>query len=836
MFYNDHRQPYRIAVLIFCLHCVLFSSVDHPHMIVRSSGFPELIEKSTHWPWSVMKQKAIEAARFKDFLPDESFDVLCYQTIPTIASSCALASILDNTNTRFYADRIKSQLLPAMEYLALQRAQHDGHSASVTPGHAVFMTYLALDVMYHILNPDVRQTLEEICDDLAEQHEPNWFASEYSVKGIKELYYNGTSDRFDSLKTLYKNYILDLTTEDGVYASGPGYAHNRLYLDNRIQKKIFMDICELQGYHEFYSHPKLINLYEWFFGYAVTPFNRSYTFGDSPPVKTIDRWDLSALRAGRFSRQAKAYASWFLGPLTDDDLQGDLLHYILFDSEPFTPERPGSRIFPNGGAWLMEESSSRDALAGVLWNIDTRLSSHTHPEANAIHIAAYGAHVLRNSGYDGWGNPDPVLWQWLHDTAEASNTVSINGSNHHSFRGGGITEWMMTPMLEYASGASGEAIQDGHHQRDLVLVHPQHHVTGYFLIHDQVTAGPGWGQDPVFNIALHPNSSQMPAIIKEKRHYLWSIQKCNPNDPSVYLGLYQVSTPDCTEIKTGYLGSYEECSRFMGRYLVSSYRPVDASRQRNFATLLIPYADWQHPLKIKPVNLANAEGALLSHSSDIADVILTSDNDSLVRHKGVQFQGRFAFYRSEDDWIQTCFFRQSRQFLINGMTGLESDSTFTAYMSGLEGWLISGGGQVTFIHPGISYVRINGKIAPPVDRTDRFITLSVDSGKVHFEISQIQTGINPTRHDQSDKPQLLQNFPNPFHRTTTIPFFMPFAGHVEMRLYNLKGQMIAKPVDKWVPRGVHHIRWSNDSLASGPVFCRLKSGLNKDTMVMIVQK
>ena len=377
-----------------------------PYMIVTEADYSSLQARAAQWPWSVMKTKAIYDASHLTYDANASFQTKC-NTAKDIASSCALAYILDPANRSTYVSQIETALAPAMDAIRNEKQNSgiDDHLYSVIPASPAFMTYLVLDIMHGDLSPDIRQAIEDDCDYIAGNHKDSWRESKYAVEGMMELYHYGNSATFAQLKELYRNYILDETTSDGVFTTGPGYTKSRLFMDKRIQKKMFMDICEFQGYQEFYGDQKFQNLHEWMMGYSVTPFNRTYTFGDSPPTKRLDHWAASVFRTPRFSGRAQQYAGFYIGALTDELIKGRLLHYVLADSVPLAPARPPSRIFPIGGAWVLEDSDSERALSGALWNIQVTRESHTHRDVNAIHIAAYGEHVLRNSGYDGWGSP-----------------------------------------------------------------------------------------------------------------------------------------------------------------------------------------------------------------------------------------------------------------------------------------------------------------------------------------------------------------------------------------------------------------------------------------------
>jgi hypothetical protein len=76
---------------------------------------------------------------------------------------------------------------------------------------------------------------------------------------------------------------------------------------------------------------------------------------------------------------------------------------------------------------------------------------------------------------------------------------------------------------------------------------------------------------------------------------------------------------------------------------------------------------------------------------------------------------------------------------------------------------------------------------------------------------------------------LHQNYPNPFNPMTNIRFDLPRAGKVKLCVYNVKGELVATIIDKYMPQGRHGIAWDGRNnggarVASGIYFCRLVVG------------
>jgi flagellar hook assembly protein FlgD len=68
--------------------------------------------------------------------------------------------------------------------------------------------------------------------------------------------------------------------------------------------------------------------------------------------------------------------------------------------------------------------------------------------------------------------------------------------------------------------------------------------------------------------------------------------------------------------------------------------------------------------------------------------------------------------------------------------------------------------------------------------------------------------IPATANDRTpEEEQLLQNYPNPGNPSTTIRFSIPEAGHVTVRIMNIRGQVIRRLVDGYRESGQYSVVW-----------------------------
>jgi Secretion system C-terminal sorting domain len=71
--------------------------------------------------------------------------------------------------------------------------------------------------------------------------------------------------------------------------------------------------------------------------------------------------------------------------------------------------------------------------------------------------------------------------------------------------------------------------------------------------------------------------------------------------------------------------------------------------------------------------------------------------------------------------------------------------------------------------------------------------------------------------------ELSQNYPNPFNPTTSIKYDLKKAQKVQLSIFNMLGQEIARLVDGQVSAGQHSVNFDGSTLASGIYFYQIKT-------------
>ncbi|MCK6603423.1 MAG: GDSL-type esterase/lipase family protein [Ignavibacteriaceae bacterium] len=71
---------------------------------------------------------------------------------------------------------------------------------------------------------------------------------------------------------------------------------------------------------------------------------------------------------------------------------------------------------------------------------------------------------------------------------------------------------------------------------------------------------------------------------------------------------------------------------------------------------------------------------------------------------------------------------------------------------------------------------------------------------------------------------LYQNYPNPFNPETKITFSVPEAGQVNLKVYDVAGNLISTLLSGVITSGKHSVNFNATDLAGGVYFCRMEAG------------
>ncbi|MFO7896904.1 MAG: T9SS type A sorting domain-containing protein [Candidatus Cloacimonadales bacterium] len=119
------------------------------------------------------------------------------------------------------------------------------------------------------------------------------------------------------------------------------------------------------------------------------------------------------------------------------------------------------------------------------------------------------------------------------------------------------------------------------------------------------------------------------------------------------------------------------------------------------------------------------------------------------------------------------------------------------------------------------------------------LIISGDPNTVYVDNVYFHNAVNSADFSQTIKPQsvLQNNYPNPFNPTTNISYTIAEPGLVEIKIFNLKGQMVDVLSEGNKSANSYQVFWEAENQASGIYFYSLQiNGKNVDTKSMILLK
>jgi len=707
----------------------------HPFLLVGEEEYRALRQRVEHEPWATWAERAAEQvdAELAGETPREHCEAIIAK-----ASGAALTHVLDEERR----GETVAAVLAAVDHYDERITPELGNPAAdnqwhfvVPPSGALFTLVLALDVIAPDADPDALADAEariaRAADWFHEEQYGAWKAARYGAYGAWAVY-EGDAERIEEAaeRTLE---AFETEWSDGVYREGCEYANQRFAgHDIRNAKVHFPDVLDAAAGVDFYDDEAVRRDFAWLFGYGLSPVvyggeRDTYTFGDSGPRHTITSRSSCAYRAAKFGGDVENNAAWAI--TADFDDRNVFATYALTEHVPADPDPPGSRVFDGGGAWLLSDAADPESLAGVLWS-PTDASGHSHPDANAVHLCAYGEHVLRNAGYAGWGNGrEGFGWEYVHDRAVANNVVLVDyefdddrnppeDDGHVARSGGGITEALIGGGVEYACADSGGALGEATHRRSLLAVHPGA-TDGYWVLFDEVEAPDA---DTV-HTALHPGTGTDPGEVVPGQEYLATVDRAPRSDNDVSLSVVYGTQPSSVSVREGLLADWEDS--FVGQYLYATY-----AGDGQVVTVLSPH-EGDPAVDTHRIGAAGYTGTRVDHGGSVDRAVEVSGDEASVGPASVA--GRAALFREREGVPGFYFVRRGTRFS-HGDRGFEADDPVSVLVEdGTGGVVADRATTVRFDHPGAGTVRVDGT---DVTRTggDGRVEATITPGRHRLEL------------------------------------------------------------------------------------------------------
>lgn len=709
----------------------------HPRLIVTEEMYPELRSRAQREPWRRIREQ-VAACTTLAYSPSPS-PYRTYHSMTHVMRQGALACILFPERRDAYVRHLVNQMAhwDDLNRFRLTRPRSDWASM-ITGGDAFFTSVLALDIIHDDLTDDERREIESRLQtwyEFERDHaQGSWYLAKYGAMGIWALY-RGDEALIEEYASAYDQRLRAHFTDDGVALVGGSYASARL-AGGELAKTYFMDVLTFVGWRDYYSDPLLAAFYEWFYAGMVTPTRRFAVFQDCRDAEHSGTGgSIGNYRAYRFSRRAAASAAW-LGP---GPLHPGLLGYVLVDEPLPQPVAPTSRLWNSGYATLWEADSDEQSVMGALWSPD-RQFQHDHYEVNAVHLTGYGKTLVRNTGYEGWGNPAAGFsWPYVSrfdirpewDYAVGGNIAYLDRDEPHlSKRGGGLDEGLLHPALDYATVSSGEAVKGGRHQRTMVLVKDR---TGgaapYFVLFDEMTRTDT--TDHPLRLALHPAALEH-EVIQGRESYRWAY------GDEVFLTLFLATPPTPqTRLKRGGLSQMDVAPW----YLHSEYDFPE--EERRVATIVVPHRGAENSPVLERLAGDAYTGARITHPGGLVDLAVESSGVTAVDVDGVEVRARAALVRRRAGEVSFYFVRGARSLAAPGALSFEAGDGIGAIIRGAGGQISSPGTQISFaVRGGSDTVLLNGEPARTIARSAGKVTVEVPEGT--FELAIVDSaGASP---------------------------------------------------------------------------------------------
>ncbi|MDP8322895.1 MAG: T9SS type A sorting domain-containing protein [Candidatus Stygibacter australis] len=138
------------------------------------------------------------------------------------------------------------------------------------------------------------------------------------------------------------------------------------------------------------------------------------------------------------------------------------------------------------------------------------------------------------------------------------------------------------------------------------------------------------------------------------------------------------------------------------------------------------------------------------------------------------------------------------------------------------------------IDAGTAYYEYEGEVLIDLSE-DEYYGTAPDMGAFEYGLVEADEFIT-----QNSKLK-IQNYPNPFNPETQITFNLPEAEHVNLSVYNLKGQLVKLLADEVLPTGNNSLIWDGKNetsrkVSSGIYLLRLKSNNETTTKKIMLIK
>lgn len=103
-------------------------------------------------------------------------------------------------------------------------------------------------------------------------------------------------------------------------------------------------------------------------------------------------------------------------------------------------------------------------------------------------------------------------------------------------------------------------------------------------------------------------------------------------------------------------------------------------------------------------------------------------------------------------------------------------------------------------------------------------------------INPLTVLVEDKKNMNPDKFIVSQNYPNPFNPITNVKLFIPKTEYVNLKIYNVLGQEIAKLVSGELKAGQHTYVWNTSQFASGIYYYQVEINSGENSTIVDTKK
>jgi len=431
----------------------LIKNLTHPYILFNNTELAQLRVKiqDTTKPWNMWYNSYISGV---DSILSWNVSTIDPETRYYYVYKLALKFVVDGSGS--YLNKIKEFLqdLPSVT----------SYSQDLARAYAVQAYAMAYDIIYSNLSSSEQiaffQSLYEHAKPLMEMDlypDNNHRVVDAGALGIAGLALKEDAFINKAIDTILIYYYTKNPVDGGSYE---GYSYNAFAMDEMIAFAV--SLKRLGGYN-FFEDPQMIATFD-FIANTLGPLCMPSLFEDCAFSTRMQEILLVAAAQMNATHPLKAQNyqyiwektqnnTQFPGAATYSYLKGGrasfrrITCYSVNESIPAVPISFKKEVWKESAMAFLRSSEDSNALF-LSFSCKNYIQSHTHYDENGFEIWAYGAYLVNNPGYPGYGN---THHDWTIET-EASNTLLIGGSGQRQDYGEGLVRSISSPYFSMVAG------------------------------------------------------------------------------------------------------------------------------------------------------------------------------------------------------------------------------------------------------------------------------------------------------------------------------------------------------------------------------------------------